>query len=105
MSRNGRPLELPGLYWDEERNRYFPTSSKPNGRPAKRKVEETDSLEPSVPNANANLRKGRHITTGAAYVRNTRTGVYNAPSRAQLIQSVQSNYTSWTFHINNLVVK
>lgn len=105
MSRNGRPLELPGLYWDEERNRYFPISSKPNGRPAKRKVEETDGLEPSVPIANANLRKGRHITTSAAYVRNTRTGVYNAPSRAQLIQSVQSNYTSWTFHINNLVVK
>lgn len=25
------PVELPGLYWDEERNRYFPLSSKPKG--------------------------------------------------------------------------
>ena len=29
MSRGGRPLELPGLYWDEEKQRYFPIASKP----------------------------------------------------------------------------
>lgn len=29
MSRNGRPLDLPGLYWDEEKCRYFPIASRP----------------------------------------------------------------------------
>ncbi|THH03903.1 hypothetical protein EW145_g5916 [Phellinidium pouzarii] len=29
MSRDGKPLELPGLYWDETRRRYFPLSSRP----------------------------------------------------------------------------
>lgn len=28
MSRGGRPLDLPGLYWDEEKRRYFPIGSK-----------------------------------------------------------------------------
>ncbi|KAF5315109.1 hypothetical protein D9619_007379 [Psilocybe cf. subviscida] len=28
------PRELPGLYWDESRNRYFPLSSKPKAAPA-----------------------------------------------------------------------
>lgn len=44
MSRGGGPLELPGLYWDVEKQRYFPLASKP-----KTKSTDTDLGERQPP--------------------------------------------------------
>lgn len=40
MARDGKPLDLPGLYWDEERRRYFPIASRP-----KRKTIDEDQAQ------------------------------------------------------------
>ncbi|KAH9924301.1 uncharacterized protein BXZ73DRAFT_50469 [Epithele typhae] len=52
------PLDLPGLYWDEEKKRYFPISSKPAGAVSR-------PIPPSARNDNRQRPRPRPRTHGA----------------------------------------
>ena len=48
-SQDLRPRQLPGLYWDEERQRYFPITSRRMGAPIPNNVA-SSSKQPHAPN-------------------------------------------------------
>ena len=81
MSQNKGPLCIPGYYWDEERRRYFPESSRPKGKlvPDEDRVSATaTSSEPtridhnSLPHRKSLLRSKANLQKGLSnYVQRT----------------------------------
>ncbi|KAH8114711.1 hypothetical protein DFH11DRAFT_1855309 [Phellopilus nigrolimitatus] len=93
MSRDGKPLELPGLYWDEERRRYFPMSSRP-----KRKTE--DDL-PSAKNDGDETTGRRQMlkfsTVASIYTKGLRSGLDNFSNRSRIVHEITGKVLSDTY--------
>ena len=54
------PKDLPGLYWDEDKKRYFPLSSKPAGGPPPKPKPEPGAPSASAEPSSHQERPGRH---------------------------------------------
>ena len=62
--------DLPGLYWDEAKKRYFPLSSKP-----KTSSQPSHSLQPSSDELDATIGQSASMPSSGRYVKRKRGGV------------------------------
>ncbi|KAL5482471.1 hypothetical protein ACEPAI_9065 [Sanghuangporus weigelae] len=83
MTRDGKPLELPGLYWDEERRRYFPIASRP-----KRKAIDELSVESQRTYTDERDSQWRRAAT-SRYLQTSRTGQGNFSQRLRLVDDLE----------------
>ncbi|OCB88231.1 hypothetical protein A7U60_g4636 [Sanghuangporus baumii] len=80
MTRDGKPLELPGLYWDEERRRYFPIASR-----AKRK-----SIDEVAQPAYTDVKSSQwRRTVTSRYLQISRAGKGNFSQRLRLADDLE----------------
>ncbi|KAI5121080.1 hypothetical protein M0805_008593 [Coniferiporia weirii] len=80
MSRDGKPLDLPGLYWDETRRRYFPLSSRP-----KRKPEREEDRELTAPRKDeTHARRLAKLPASSSCIKAIRSGNGSFVERSRL---------------------
>ncbi|EJC97822.1 uncharacterized protein FOMMEDRAFT_137223 [Fomitiporia mediterranea MF3/22] len=86
MSRGGKPLDLPGLYWDDEKKRYFPIASRPKRKTTDEGPRETPY---KVSDDNRRQTEGHRSAATATYPRALRIGTKGYSQRARITQELE----------------
>lgn len=82
-SPRNMPAELPGLYWDEARNRYFPISSKPK---------QQNPPSTTAKGSHQSIRRRRSHTLSSWRTNDIVRGTWNYCLRERLSQCVFRQY-------------
>ncbi|KZT67254.1 hypothetical protein DAEQUDRAFT_758259 [Daedalea quercina L-15889] len=98
------PKELPGLYWDEEKNRYFPLSMKPKPlvghvSPRASRPSETSRLSPMEDGSSGPSRKRRRIEGGTptiAALEKLRSSSGTSPRKGRVLHDIFASSLSLT---------